>query len=147
MISSFTGKHSFLSNFYPCKIQFEDILYPSSEHAYVAAKTNDLSLRKEIAEVPTAGKVKRIGRKLELREDWDTIKLITMHKILENKFDPSRTDIPLHVWLLETAPHELVEGNTWGDTYWGQCPVGNGQNNLGKLLMSIRDDVTKRFHQ
>jgi predicted NAD-dependent protein-ADP-ribosyltransferase YbiA (DUF1768 family) len=44
---------------------------------------------------------------------------------------------------MKTKPFELIEGNTWGDKYWGQCPIGNGRNELGKILMAIRDDITK----
>lgn len=41
--------------------------------------------------------------------------------------------------LINTGSEELVEGNYWGDTFWGQSPVGTGQNNLGKILMEIRN--------
>lgn len=58
-----------------------------------------------------------------------------MRAILESKF----SDKQLYNLLLETKPRLLVEGNYWGDTFWGQCPVGVGENNLGKLLMEIRD--------
>ena len=42
--------------------------------------------------------------------------------------------------LLSTGDQELVEGNWWRDFYWGVCN-GVGDNNLGKLLMKIRDDI------
>jgi predicted NAD-dependent protein-ADP-ribosyltransferase YbiA (DUF1768 family) len=45
-IASFTGDHFFLSNFFPAPLYYEDILYPSSEHAYIASKTTDIDLRK-----------------------------------------------------------------------------------------------------
>jgi hypothetical protein len=32
----------------------------------------------------------------------------------------------------------LIEGNTWGDTFWGVCN-GVGENNLGKTLMNVRE--------
>ena len=35
---------------------------------------------------------------------------------------------------------DLIEGNTWGDTFWGQVD-GKGENKLGKLLMKIRDEL------
>lgn len=37
-----------------------------------------------------------------------------------------------------TGDAELIEGNNWGDTFWGVCN-GRGENMLGKLLMEIRD--------
>jgi predicted NAD-dependent protein-ADP-ribosyltransferase YbiA (DUF1768 family) len=39
-----------------------------------------------------------------------------------------------------TAPHELVEGNWWNDTYWGICD-GTGRNRLGQLLMDLRNTL------
>lgn len=144
-IDNFTGEYFFLSNFFPARVHYEGIWYPSSEHAYVAAKTLDKVLREEIANIPTAGKVKKAGRKLALRPDWETVKVSEMRRILEMKFSPFRSDIPLRSMLDKTAGYELIEGNTWGDTFWGQCPVGNGKNMLGKLLMELRDDITWKF--
>ena len=39
--------------------------------------------------------------------------------------------------LLATGDVELIEGNDWGDEFWGVC-CGKGSNNLGKLLMLVR---------
>ena len=39
--------------------------------------------------------------------------------------------------LLATGTAELIEGNTWNDTYWGVCN-GKGKNMLGKTLMDCR---------
>ena len=43
--------------------------------------------------------------------------------------------------LLKTGNQELVEGNTWNDTYWGRCK-GRGSNHLGKILMRIREEIS-----
>lgn len=144
-ITSFSGPHFFLSNFYPIRVVYEGVSYPTSEHAYVAAKTLDLDLREKIATIASAGQVKKYGRKIDLREDWEDVKVAEMRKILESKFSPFRSDAPIRSWLDDTAPRQLIEGNTWGDTFWGQCPIGTGKNTLGKLLMSIRDDITWKF--
>lgn len=61
-----------------------------------------------------------------------------MRIILENKFG----DYELRKKLDSTKGYELIEGNSWGDRFWGQSPLGTGKNELGKLLMSIRDDIT-----
>lgn len=141
-IEYFKGEYRFLSNFWPCKVFYEGLEYPSVEHAYVAAKTTDESLRARIQMVSTAANVKRFGREIELREDWGKIKLHIMRILLNEKF----SDKELYDKLLTTRGKELIEGNTWGDTYWGQCPIGNGSNHLGKLLMEIRDNCSlERF--
>jgi ribA/ribD-fused uncharacterized protein len=139
-IVSFTGEHAFLSNFYPCDVLLEDMIFPSAEHAYVAAKTTDMKLREIIAENKmTAGQVKRYGRDLELRDNWDHIKLLYMTKIVESKFNNKY----LMSLLKSTRGYELIEVNSWGDKFYGQSPIGVGKNYLGKILMSIRDNVMR----
>lgn len=41
---------------------------------------------------------------------------------------------------MATDDAELVEGNTWGDRYWGVVD-GVGENRLGKLLMERRAEL------
>lgn len=137
MIDSFSGEYRFLSNFWTVRIEDEGIVYPSVEHAYVANKTLDMALRRTIASVSTAGQVKRLGRTLELREDWDAIKYNVMGYLVEQKF---RNHFNLAAMLKATGTQKLVEGNTWGDTYWGVCN-GKGQNKLGEILMIVREDL------
>ena len=31
--------------------------------------------------------------------------------------------------------------HTWGDRFWGECPLGNGRNELGKILMQVRAEL------
>jgi ribA/ribD-fused uncharacterized protein len=137
MITSFTGKYFFLSNFYPCQVLYEGIEYDSTEHAFVAAKSEDIRDREYIATIPTAGKAKQYGRRLILRPGWDSMRVQVMRDIVSIKF---ASHDYLSSALLDTGEEELVEGNYWDDTFWGQCPVGVGENNLGKILMEIRSE-------
>ena len=138
MIDKFDGKYAFLSNFYSSPIQpFDDgILYPTVEHAFQAQKTLNISIRKEIAAQPTPGKAKAIGRNIILRSDWRDIRIQVMYRALKAKFK----DTELAQKLLSTGNEKLVEGNWWGDKYWGVCD-GIGENNLGELLMKIREEL------
>lgn len=44
--------------------------------------------------------------------------------------------------LLATKERQLVEGNTWGDTYWGvDIRTGQGENHLGRILMQVRNEL------
>lgn len=132
-IENFKEEYAFLSNFWPCAVSFEGDIYPSVEHAYVAAKTTDLELRLMIKATPTAGRVKRFGRGLVLRHNWDRMRIPVMRQLLLSKFgDPA-----LKAKLLATGEQALIEGNTWGDRFWGVY-LGSGENNLGKLLMERR---------
>lgn len=137
LIQSFTKDNFFLSNFYICPVTYEDVEYPSSEHAYQAAKSLDIDVRLAVRKKVTPGKAKQLGRALVVRSDWDEVKVSVMKDILKAKFFPTGY---LANKLLETKDAMLIEGNTWGDSFWG---VYNnfGTNMLGKLLMQIREDL------
>jgi len=136
LISSFQNDYRFLSNFYKTPIYYEDITYPSSEHAYQALKTLDINERKFISSLPSPGEAKRYGKKIKIRENWDKIKFNIMSEIVKQKF---LQNSELKRLLIETGDNQLIEGNNWGDTYWGVCN-GKGQNCLGKILMNLRDE-------
>jgi ribA/ribD-fused uncharacterized protein len=132
MVSEFQGEFRFLSNFWPVWVDFDGVLYPSVEHAYQAAKTLDKQKRLEMSKL-TAGQAKRAGQKLVLRPDWEEVKIPIMKELLQKKF--SYRELRFKLARIEG---EIIEGNTWGDTFWGICN-GQGQNILGRLLMDIRD--------
>lgn len=134
MINNFSGQYRFLSNFYPCEIEYGGDIYTTVEHAYQAAKNPDATYRLKIREEPKPGKAKRLGYSVQLGPNWEAMKMFIMDQLLRQKF--SNPD--LKVRLLRTGTHELVEENTWNDTFWGTCN-GVGENKLGKLLMKIRE--------
>ena len=134
VINKFRGQYSFLSNFYVTKDG------KSVEHYYRAAKATNIKDYIQIINSHTPADAKKLGRTIKVRDDWDQIKLIVMEQLLIKKF----SDQILAEKLIATLDYELVEENNWGDTYWGVCN-GIGYNNLGKILMKIRDnffDVT-----
>jgi ribA/ribD-fused uncharacterized protein len=103
-------------------------------------KTLDFHERLPIANCQTAGETKKLGRKVTLREDWDSIKDLIMKTALTLKF--SMND-ELAYQLLTTDDQPLVEGNYWHDNYWGNCTCPKcidkpGRNQLGLTLMHIR---------
>lgn len=134
MNKGFTEELYYLSNYYPCKVRYEGILYPSSEHAFAAAKTTDPVLQGFISRMDTPGQAKRFGRKLELRPYWNEIRIKVMYDILWCKFTQN-TDLKQK--LINTGNMYLEETNNWNDTFWGVCE-GVGYNNLGRLLMELR---------
>ena len=144
MIDCFDGKWAFLSNFYWNEIEHEGIVYPTNEHFFQAMKTLDNDERRQIANCLTPGQAKRMGRRVALRSDWESVKEDVMFLGLCLKF----ADEQLADWLLETGDEELVEGNDWSDNFWGVCHCKKcqaqgiqGQNRLGHLLMRVRDMI------
>lgn len=134
-IESFSGKYRFLSNFYSVNVVFDGIEYPSTENAYQAAKTLDVYTRSRFVAM-TAGQAKKFGRQIRIRPDWEIVKVGIMLELLREKFKRGA----IRDRLLATGDAELIEGNTWGDRFWGVCN-GVGENMLGKLLMQVREEL------
>ena len=134
-IDKFEGEYSFLSNFYPVEIKTANFTFPSTENAYQALKTLDKKIQKEFVKL-TPGQAKRKGRKIGIREDWEDIKLYVMEKLIDVKFENEE----LKQKLLATGDAKLIEGNNWGDTFWGMVN-GKGENYLGKILMNKRKEL------
>lgn len=137
MIRSFFGEHRFLSNFWPVDIIFEGLVYASVEHAYQASKTDDRQLREKICGAASAGQAKRIGRGFHITEEWRRRRMQIMVDLIRYKF--FKNDY-LKSMLIATGDKKLIEGNNWGDEFWGVYR-GKGANNLGKILMNIRLEV------
>ena len=133
-IDSFRGKFSFLSNFHLAATCYEAVLYPTSEHAFQAAKSFRPEDREQIRRARTPAEAKKLGRYVNLRPDWDQVRTNVMFYVVLDKF--ARNPNLLRD-LLATGDLPLIEGNTWGDTFWGQVN-GKGENHLGKALMSVR---------
>lgn len=140
-INSFRDDFFFLSNMYPTPINYNGNQYNSSEAAFQAAKCRN---PEDMAQFLTleAHKAKKVGRRVLLRQDWEDVKIEIMEQILREKFSNEE----LKKLLIDTYPSELIEGNTWNDTFWGvDIKTGKGQNNLGKLLMKIRDEMRPKI--
>lgn len=134
MIMQFKGNYDFLSNFAPVMVHAWGEPYISVEHAYQASKTLVPIERARIS-VVTAGQAKRMGRQITMRPDWERVKVGVMLELLVEKF----TQEPYKSRLLETGREELIEGNLWGDSFWGyDMKKRYGENILGSLIMGVR---------
>ena len=131
-ILEFSGEYRWLSNFYPCVVELDGVQYPSTENAYQAAKTLIIRERKDFPNV-SAAHSKKMGKLVTKRKDWDSVKLSVMQDLLWQKFTQDR----FKELLLKTGNTKIIEGNTWGDVYWGVCD-GKGKNHLGVSIMKIR---------
>lgn len=135
MINEFQGEYRWLSNFVECDIEYNGFIYPSVENAYQAAK---MKYKEDSLKflVVTSGQAKRLAKTLPMRDDWGKLKIYYMREFLIQKFSQK----PYKELLMNTCGLDIIEGNRWGDKYWGVClKTNNGQNNLGKLIMGIRD--------
>lgn len=146
VIDAFRGPHASLSNFFPVKIKFEGLEYPSVEHAFQAAKTLDEGARALVAQAPGAGAAKKIGKALGIqRKHWaEVVRFEVMEELLGLKFNKClHPDLVSD--LLATGDAVLVEGNHWHDNVWGSCMCDKcgrrGANALGRMLMKLRAEL------
>ena len=133
-VLGFQGIFNFLSNFYDASVDFEGLTYRNSEAAYQAAKTLNLKDRERFTQM-SPHDAKKAGRTVELRPDWEQVKVDVMRTVLLSKFTKHKK---LMERLKGTGDSYLEETNDWGDKIWGVVN-GEGQNLLGKLLMDLRD--------
>lgn len=139
MIDEFKDEYSWLSNFAPCEIVFRGRIYPSVEHAYMSAKSNNADWMRTCRDKNIfAGRLKRLIKKIDLVENWNDIKVDVMRECLLQKFNQE----PYKTLLIDTGNEYIQEGNTWNDTFWGfDIKINQGKNILGKLIMEIRSNL------
>ena len=136
-IDKFENEYAFLSNFYLCRIEIDGLIFDSTEAAYQASKSKSLEVRKKFIGL-NASQAKKLGRQIALRDDWEDVKIEIMERILREKFSNKNPELLRK--LVDTEDDVLIESNWWNDTFWGICR-GIGENNLGKLLMKIREEL------
>jgi ribA/ribD-fused uncharacterized protein len=178
-IVKFAGSFRFLSNFYTSPIRIpiamvHDALRVDSraaasthptfpvtaatvEHAFQALKAIHADWFIEVMLAPTAAQAREIGKrqipKTSLRPDWDQVRVPIMRELVRIKFE----ELILRARLLATGERELVEGNSWGDRFWGAVPTEMaagervaaqvnglkyvGENWLGRILMERRSAI------
>lgn len=133
-----------LSNFYESpgiSLPQDPNEYPSVEHAYQAAKTPDLALRRKISSVierdpyKMGRAAKSEARRLALPPLPEPEKLALMANLLSQKFS---RDKPFFDLLALLKHRSIAEVAPW-DAFWGTGRTGKGLNHLGRLLTQIRD--------
>lgn len=141
-INEFRKDYFFLSNFYMCPVMWNKMMFPSSEHAYMASKTDDSAIHQHILSLKKAQEARDFGQTFPLRPQWENVKYRYMKEVVKDKFT---RNTHLAIKLLETGDAKLIEGGTWHDQYWGicNCPKhqGEGKNALGQILMEIREEL------
>lgn len=140
------GEYGCFSNFTKAKIEIDGLEFTSSEAAWQAFKTTDITERKLFCNMTPAA-AKRAGRRLKLRADWEKVKYQLMVEVLRAKFNQHEK---MREKLLSTGDEELVEDTTgWHDNIWGDCSCEKckqvvGKNLLGKALMQVREELRNK---
>ncbi|KAG6369588.1 DUF1768-domain-containing protein [Boletus reticuloceps] len=130
------------TNFSPHEVVYEGRCYPTSEHLFQAFKF--LDGHPQIAErIRTCGPKpirafdEAHRHKTAVRSDWSQVHISKMETALNLKFTQHQD---LKQMLLDTGDAELLEDSP-RDWFWGIGADGTGNNELGKMLMRLRDEL------
>lgn len=127
------------SNFSSFQVNYKGKLWPTSEHAYQAAKFEDDAVQEKIRSALSAFDAFTIGRQLvELRvKNWEDVKVGIMEDIVRAKLEQHSH---IKETLIESGNREIIEASPV-DAFWGWGPNKDGQNVLGKIWMKLREEI------
>ncbi len=129
-----------LNNFSANAVEIDGVLYPTSEHAYQAAKCTDPNGKREVIAAMSPLLAKEVSnQKYKSAKDpeWDTKKLKVMESILRSKLEQHQE---VREALAKSGNEEIAEDSPV-DAFWGRGRDGAGENQLGRLWMKIRSEL------
>jgi ribA/ribD-fused uncharacterized protein len=131
------SEYGCFSNFSRHGLELDGVWWPTSEHYFQAQKFAGTPHAEQIRKVNSPRDAANMGRDRQrpLRPDWETVKDDIMRRAVLKKF---QTHDEIREILLGTGEEELVE-NAPHDYYWGCGKDGSGRNQLGLILMEVRE--------
>ena len=140
VIGFYTREFYPLDNFSSFKVEWNGYLYSSLEEAYQAASFmgSDEELVEKVKKSHSADEAQRIAyeNRDKQRKDWNEVKVSIMEELLRLKIKQNKKKKKK---LLQTKDYLIVEDSP-KDSFWGWGPDRNGNNQLGKLWMKLRDE-------
>ena len=137
----FRGPRSSFSNFYAAPLKMWGMTFTSCEQAYNFRKALEMSQHataETIRHAPTAREAQLIAMNIQTDDRWATIKQSVMYELIQEKAKQCPT---FNRDLRESKGRLLVEDTT--HEYWGRGSSGKGLNMLGRLLMTLRDNLPR----
>jgi hypothetical protein len=134
------------SNFSPHGICLGGKDWQTVEHYYQAQKfvgSPDEALSAAIASAKTPQEAAALGRDCTkiIRPDWEQVKAPIMQEAVLIKF---LTHKDIQAILISTGDREIVEDSPT-DYYWGCGVDKTGRNQLGQILMSVRQQIREHL--
>lgn len=127
-------------NFSSFQIEYDGFLWPTSEHAFQAAKFKDCApeIFQQILNARSAHDAQKIARenKFIRNPEWEELKETKMKEILICKVEQHPYVLKK---LLDSGDREIIE-DSWRDAEWGWGRNRDGENKLGKIWMEIRNE-------
>ena len=138
-VIKFRGGNSSFSNFYMTSVHAWNVNFKSVEHGYVYYKVLAMGqpqLADKILAAHTAKKAKDIGDSIVTNNEWHNLKTGVMYYLLQQKARQCKqfsSD-------LKNSQRKLIVEDT-NHEFWGRGRNGNGSNFLGRLLMTLRNNL------
>ncbi len=130
-----------LDNYSAFKIEYDGWVYGTVEEAYQASAfkgvADDVVELIRNAKSPYEAKQISLANKARKRPDWEHEKVVVMERLLREKVSQHPY---VREMLLKTKDYPIVEDSP-KDTYWGWGLSRDGENNMGKLWMKIREEI------
>ncbi len=132
-----------LDNFSSFGLELNSEYFQTSEHAFQYLKFIETApeIAKEIKNSFSPNEARDIAQKNKnfKPSNWSNVKYQNMKMILKAKAEQNPV---VKKKLLETRNNIIAEYCTDEDTDWGLDNNNEGQNNLGKIWMEIRDELS-----
>lgn len=130
------------SNFSSFQVEWRGRLWPTSEHAYQAARYMGMAedLVEQIANARSAHEAWSLGtheNKARQIKNWPEVKVAIMydickHKLLQNPYVEKKLRLTNDEYLVEDSPV---------DSFWGWGADRQGHNELGIVWMKLREEL------
>lgn len=137
------GELGYLANYSNHGFTKNGIFYKTVEHYYQSEKFDNEEIKNKIINALTPKIASNIGRdRSNIRKNnFKDIKLDVMYDGILEKFRQNR-DIAYK--LIETRNSEIAEA-TIDEYYWGIGKDKTGKNNIGKILVKVREEIKREI--
>jgi len=135
----FTVAYYPFDNFSAHTVEIWERIFPTVEHAFQWKKfeTTEPELAAKILAAGSPWHAKKLSRSSSnMHTDWHNTRVTIMTEIVRAKV-LQHEDV--RVLLLSTGNKTIVE-NSPVDDFWGAGANGRGENQMGKILMKIRQE-------
>ncbi|HEX8923637.1 MAG TPA: NADAR family protein [Patescibacteria group bacterium] len=131
------------SNFSSFEVEWKGRIWKTSEHAYQASHFFETApeLVEEIFNAKSAHDAFKIAKlnSDKAPKNWEEIKVSIMEDIIRHKLEQNPY---IKHKLIQTGDKLIVEDSP-KDNCWGWGPNKDGRNDLGKIWMKLREEITK----
>lgn len=138
----FSGAFDPLNNFSAHTVKIWGKTFFTVEHAFHWKKfeTTEPELAQKIMEAGSPWLAKKLSRTSDnKRNDWEDVRVSIMLEIVSAKAEQHQD---MREVLLATGKKTIVE-NSPVDGFWGCGEDGKGENQMGKVLMRVREDIRR----